>query len=299
MSNRVLTSLTAALVLLAIPVVRSAGQQSPPVQQPTPDLIPRDLVMALISYGPGMSGGDLRVGRAPDNIPPELIPPGAEVLGGMTQFENSVTILALPAPPDSASDILTAHLKAAGWAQPASVASAPVPRGGFVDSQGGMSSGMPNGVLCKGDAFVNVFTSYRRSGGSVVKLMYNSTARYSPCRPPEARMTSPFGDAPVPTLYSPEGALTTGGRGMSHSEDQVEMTTRLSTRMKAVEITKHYAAQMLKEGWTPLAAGDSEFFAGQMFRKVDDKGRTWHATLLTVARPDRSDRDISLRVSRR
>jgi hypothetical protein len=300
MFHRFGLSLTLTPLLVALPAgAQQPAQPSASAQsaQSGPELIPRELALALITYGPVGGGGDLRVGRAPDGLPPELIPAGAQVLGSISQFDNSIVVLTLPVPPDSASDLAAASMLAAGWTRPPT--SPMIQRGGFVDAQAMVGPSMSSGTLCKGEAFVNLAASYRRSGGSILKVMHTAGARYSPCRPPESRMGM-MSEIPVPTLYSPEGALTNGGGGVSRSgDDHAEMSTRLSSRMKPSEITRHYATQLLKDGWTPVAEGDTEFFAGQMFRKADDKGRVWHATLITVARPDRSDRDVSLRLSRR
>src|SRR3954468_21012850 len=117
-----------AIMLLAAPVMASAQPEPKPADPQ--DMIPRELAIALLSYSPGMEPNDIRVGKAPDDIPPELVPPGLQVLGSMTQFENSVIVLAAPQSPDSAIALIEAGLLGMGWTRP------PIPqnrpRQGFV-----------------------------------------------------------------------------------------------------------------------------------------------------------------------
>src|SRR4051812_5779880 len=89
----IMVSLTPELVP-AQPPARPVDSQEP---------IPRELALALLNLGPGMGGGaDIRVGKAPDDIPLELLSPGLQVLGSTTQFESSVIVLVSPQQPDSA-----------------------------------------------------------------------------------------------------------------------------------------------------------------------------------------------------
>src|SRR5690349_7536345 len=89
----------AVIILSVTPALAVAQSASkPPDAQ---DGIPRELVLALLNLGPGMGGADIRVGKAPDDVPPELLPPGLEILGSTTQFESSVIVLATREQPDS------------------------------------------------------------------------------------------------------------------------------------------------------------------------------------------------------
>src|SRR3954470_10616363 len=103
-------------LLVVVPVVAFAQSGAKPADQQ--DMIPRELAIALLSYSPGMAPNDIRVGRAPDDIPRELVPPGLQVLGSMTQFENSVIVLAAPQSPDSAIALLETALLGSGWTSP-------------------------------------------------------------------------------------------------------------------------------------------------------------------------------------
>ena len=90
----------ALAVVVVLPVLTGAQTTTTPVE--SQEMIPRELALALMSFSPGMSPENLRVGKAPEDIPPELVALGFQVLGSMTQFENSIIVFAAPQPPDSA-----------------------------------------------------------------------------------------------------------------------------------------------------------------------------------------------------
>jgi len=288
-----------SLTLLAVvPVVAFAQPGAKPADQQ--DMIPRELAVALLSYSPGMSPNDIRVGKAPDDIPPELVPPGLQVLGSMTQFENSVIVFAAPQPPDSAVALIEAGLLGSGWTKPPIPQSRP--RQGFVpanDLSGGYER--PD-IVCKGDAFASFSSTYRRSGGSIVKISYNRGARFSACKiQSQTDVTvyrNPMDDAPIPTLRAPEGSITKGdGGGMSGGMNSWTLSTRLSTKLKPGEVIAHYDKQMIAAGWTSLTDGTADNVAVHNYRKKDQKDRTWTATLFSMVIPDAMDQDVSLRVS--
>jgi hypothetical protein len=286
------------VTLFATPVLAGAQSGSQPADSQEP--IPRELAIALLSYSPGMAPNDIRVGKAPDDIPPELMPPGFQVLGSMTQFENSVIVFAAPQPPDSAISLFQANLLGVGWTKP------PIPqnrpRNGFVPANDfGGNYDRPD-LVCHGDAFASLTAAYRRSGGSIVKVSYNRGARFSACKaPPDANAyRSPFDDAPVPLLRAPEGSMTTtSGNSMGGGMGQVTLGTRLSTRLKAGEVVAHYDKQMIAAGWTSLSDGAADNVAVHNYRKKDEKDRVWIATLLSMVVPDGTDQDVSLRLTRR
>ena len=172
--------LVAGLVLCLAPPMLSAQQV--PKAPDSQDNIPRELVLALLNLGPGMAGGGgtILVGRAPDDTPPELIPPGSQVLGSTTQFENVVVVLTASQPPDSAASAFEAHLVRAGWTKPPAPPRPPLR--GFVSADAGQMGYEQPDIVCRGDSFVMFSASYRRTGGSLLKVTYNRGSRYSMCR---------------------------------------------------------------------------------------------------------------------
>src|SRR5574338_513366 len=103
------STFTRAAVTLAL-ISSLAAAQRPGSRSESLEPIPRELALALMSFGPGMSPNNLLVGRAPDDIPPELIPPGAEILGSVTQFEQRIIVLAVKETPDSAIGTMETRL---------------------------------------------------------------------------------------------------------------------------------------------------------------------------------------------
>ena len=287
-----------AVTLLAAPVV-VAAQPGPKAGDPQ-DMIPRELAIALLSYSPGMAPTDIRVGKAPDDIPPELVPPGLQVLGSMTQFENSVIVLAAPQTPDSAVALLEAALLGSGWTKPPVPQSRP--RTGFVPANDFSGGYDPPQIVCHGDAFASFSSAYRRSGGSIVKISYNRGSRFSACKTqPDVNVTrSSVDEPPIPMLRAPEGSMMSGGGGMmGFGNGNTMISTQLSTKLKPAEVVAHYDKQMIAAGWTSLSAGAADNVAVHNYRKTDDKAHVWTAILLSIIGPDEKAQDVSLRLSRR
>jgi len=289
----------AAITCLIAPALASAQTPTKPVD--LQDAIPRELALALLNLGPGMSGGaEIRVGKAPDDLPPELVPPGFQVLGSTTQFESSVLVLTATAPPDSAIALYESQILAAGWTKP------PVPQArpmrGFVSADA-MTGGyeQPN-VVCRGDSFANFTGTYRRTGGSILKVTYNRGSRYSLCKARQETGTSyrsPYEDAPIPLLRAPVGAMTSGGGGMTASDmNAFTLSTRLSTRLKAGQVVAHYDKQMREQGWSSISDGMLDFLAAHTYKKNDEQGRTWTGILFSMSFPDSLQQDVTLRIAR-
>jgi hypothetical protein len=296
MHSTISRSLTAIMLSLT-PAVIAAQAPTRPVDSQEP--IPRELVLALLNLGPGMGGADIRVGKAPDDIPPDLLPPGLEILGSTTQFESSILVLATPQQPDSAVSRYEAHLLAAGWTKPPAPQSRPMR--GFVSADVGQVAFDRPDMACRGEEFVTYTGTYRRNGGSLVKVTYNRGNRYSMCKPRQDVTTyrSPYDEAPVPLLRAPLGSITNDGSGMSSSGNNAfTLSTRLTTRLKTGELVAHYDKQMREQGWTSIGDGSLEFLAARTYRKNDDQGRTWTGMLFSVILPDSSQQDVTLKLTR-
>ena len=296
----VLWSFCALAGFSALPT--EVGAQVPPARDGPPELIPRDLVVALLTFGSGAGGSDLKVGKVPDDTPPEFVLPGAEVLGSMTQYENLVVVLGVRETPDSAVGVMQTRLLASGWTRPPMPSRQPALRG-FVAADVAVGFGMgdmPN-VLCRGDESVTLSSMYRSSGGSLLKVAFNRGARYSLCRQREGAMVhrSPLDEAPIPVLRAPPGSMMTSGNGTSASSDQVTMSTRLSTRLSPGDVIAHYDTQMRAAGWAPIGNGALEFLAARTYRKTDDKAQSWSAVLYSIKSPNARDQDVALTLSRR
>jgi hypothetical protein len=267
-----------------------------------PEMIPRDLVVALITFGPGSGATNLQVGKVPEDAPPELVPPGSQIVGSMTQFDNMVIVLGMPEAPDSAIGTMEARLLTSGWTRPPAPPVRNMPRGFVSSDYVTMGPGGAPGYLCKGDESVNLSSMYRAAGGSLLKLNYNRGGRYPMCRQQQRDETivrSPFDEAPVPILRAPPGAMmTSGGGGMSGSSDGVTVRGRLSTRLKPAEAVAHYDTQMKAAGWSPLGDGAVDFMAARRYQKKDERNRNWYGTLYAI-KGEGLDLDVALQLSRR
>ena len=287
----------AVIILSVTPAVTVAQSAAKPPESQEP--IPRELVLALLNLGPGMGGADIRVGKAPDDIPSDLLPPGLEILGSTTQFESSVIVLAAREQPDSAVSRYEAHLLGAGWTKPPAPQSRPMR--GFVSADVGQVTYDRPDMACRGEEFVTYSATYRRNGGSLVKVTYSRGNRYSMCKARQDVTTykSPYDEAPVPLLRAPLGSITNDASGMSaSSNDSFSLSTRLTTRLTAGELVDHYDKQMREQGWASIGDGSLKIVAARTYRKNDDQGRPWIGTLFSIAIPDSSQQDVTLKIAR-
>ena len=85
----------------------------------------------------------------------------------------------------------------------------------------------------------------------------------------------------------------------SVSSNAMTLSTRLRTRLKAVEVAAHYDKQMREQGWAPISDGAVDIVAARTYRKNDEKNRPWTAVLVSVTVPDGTDQDVSLRLTRK
>ena len=286
----------AVIMLSVTPAIAEAqtAAKAPDAQGP----IPRELVLALLDLGPFTRAADIRVGKAPDYVPSELLPPGFEILGSTIQNESSVIVLATRDQPDSALSRYEAHLLSAGWTKPRAPQGPPVR--GFVSADAGQSTYDQPNTACRGEEFVAYNATYRRNGGSLMKVTYSRTDRSSMCEARQDVTTyrSPYDAAPVPVLRAPFGAVTTDDNGMNaFGDNSFLLSTRLGTRLTPGELVDHYDKQMREQGWTSLENASLKFLAGRTYRTKDDEGRPWTATLVSIATPDSSQQDVTLRLS--
>ena len=287
-----------AVIILSVTPAITFGQSAakPPESQ---EPIPRELVLALLNLGPGIGGADIRVGKVPDDVPSDLLPPGLEILGSTTQFESSVIVLAAREQPDSAVSRYEAHLLGAGWTKPPAPQARPMR--GFVSADVGQVTYDRPDVACRGEEFVTYSGTYRRNGGSLVKVTYSRGNRYSMCKARQDVTTykSPYDEAPVPLLRAPVGSITTDGGNMSaSSNNSFSLSTRLTTRLTPGELVDHYDKQMREQGWASVGDGSLRILAARTYRKNDDQGRPWTGTLFSIAIPDSSQQDVTLKVTR-
>ena len=283
------------LTLALVPTLTLA--QRPSSVTESQDAIPRELALALLSFGPGVAPNNLVVGKAPEDVPPELLPPGAEIIGSLTLFEQKIIVLGVKESPDSSIGSMQARLVDAGWKEPP-----PAPdmnRAGFVPADAFASAGPRPNVVCRDNEVVTLTATYRRTGGSVLKVSYSKGQRYNACNVRREPYRSPYEGAPVPTLRAPAGSMSQGNGMGSSSEGDLQLTTKLATRLKPAEVVAHYDKQLIAAGWTSLTEGSADIVAVHTYRKSDDTGRVWTATLVSQTIPDAPEQAVSLRLNRK
>ena len=294
--HRTISRSLAVIMLSVTPAVAVAQSATKPPAAQGP--IPRELALALLDLGPSMGAADIWVGKAPDFVPSDLLPTGLEILGSTIQYESSVIVLATRDQPDSAVSRYEAHLLSAGWIKPRAPHGPPVR--GFVSADAGQGTYDQSNVACRGEEFVMYNATYRRNGGSLMKVTYSRINGNSMCEARQDVTTyrSPYDAAPVPVLRAPFGAVTTDDNGMSaFGDNSFLLSTRLGTRLTPGELVDHYDKQMREQGWTSLENASLKFLAGRTYRTKDDEGRPWTATLVSIATPDSSQQDVTLRLS--
>jgi len=291
-----------SLVVFMLSLTATAiGAQTPAKPPDSQEPIPRELALVLLNLGPGMGGADILVGKAPDDTPRDLLPSGLQILGSTTQFESSVIVLAAQEQPDSAVSRYEAHLLASGWTRPPSTSPQAAPVRGFVAADAGQATYDRPDMACRGDEFVTYSGTYRRNGGSLVKVTYNRGTRYSVCKARQdvTGYQSAYEAAPVPILRAPLGSMMPDGSGTSSSaNNSFALSTRLTTRLKPVEIVNHYDKQLREQGWSSVADGSFQLMAARTYRKNDDQGKAWIGLLLSIALPDTSQQDVWFKLTR-
>ena len=132
-----------------------------------------------------------------------------------------------------------------------------------------------------------------------------NAAQYSPCRPrmPEVRPEQlvrhvTVYDSIIPALQAPPRAQVRPA-GSSSGSNEWETQATIETTMPVAELVAHYAAEMRREGWEPVAdAAATPTAAVQVWRRTATDGRRWHATLSFAAPPDTRRYHATLRLQR-
>ncbi|MFL5384768.1 MAG: hypothetical protein ACJ8GN_19770 [Longimicrobiaceae bacterium] len=241
--------------------------------------VPRELVHALLFGAWGQPGPSIVVGRLPEEIPAGLLPPGANVVGGLSMSGAGTAVLTVPQPPAEAVSGWRAQLERAGWN--ASLLRFPADVAGF--------------GLCGPDhALLAATASARpRGGGSLLRLTVATAAlSASSCVPSstasDARPVAATGDLPFPQLHAPEGVPWSGGGGGSPEEGLHD--ARLHTARAPAELAAFYAAQLRQAGWNVTAPRADAAGATAWGEMRDAGGRPWRALLavLPVAAEERA-----------
>jgi hypothetical protein len=193
--------------------------------------VPAD-VMDLLLQGAITRDFELRVGSAPEGFPQAVLPEGTRLVAAAVSARGTTVVgtLARPAP-----EGIAGHERALGeegW-----ITVGP-PRQAFARG--------PELLLyvCRGTDFVTIGLLPREQGGQYVRAVHTRDER----RPCAARPGMSLSDVVVPTLLPPQGARVEGGSGGGNM-DAHYWTVRLHTSMRARDVLRHYANQLVAAGW--------------------------------------------------
>lgn len=292
----------AVLVHLAVAAGPAAAQRPEAGAGAPPDTapVPRELVAALFGgFGPRAAAPEITVGRLPGEFPPEALPDGAVILGGLVAPRRDAiagapqtAVARVPLPPVEALAAAERRIAGAGWRR----AEAGALRGGFVPAPTARPA-----TFCRDSVALTAWATPRPGGGSLLRLTLTSGARFAPCSigagPRRADLLARDWGA-IPTLHAPRDAVTLGGGSTAGGMDAREASTRLDVALAPKALLAHYAAQLRAAGWAlgaPLAAGA---VAAQAAEWRDAEGRSWHALLGVVALAGTREREVVLRLVR-
>jgi hypothetical protein len=237
---------------------------------PAQEQIPRELALALITYG-GSDGGEIIVGQ----IPPDLataftLPAGGRVLGSFVSLNYMQVVMTLPGGLDSAGAFARRSLVEHGW----------VPRPMPMMRMGGLQYGAQRNSLpatyCKPGSPDAITISTQFHGQTTLLRLTRNTGT-SMCD--ESRMSgfasSSFSTstgttssqfvgieqrmaempmATIPPLYSPgdvrASQVCRSPNGMNTQSQEQPLRTELSPQ----EVLAHYGRQLDSAGWKSVTA---------------------------------------------
>lgn len=243
--------------------------------QEAEETVPKELALALLCrFSPtGEESVELRVGTLPDDLPADLVPANARILGSMVQSRGSTVVAVVPEAPDQALASYRADRMAEGWEAP------PMgPRGGFVYS----ASTLP-AALCRDETYLAAAAAPWREGRTLLSITLSRDATRTPCDA-EMRRAERFPLEPValPALTAPSGAVQrpTGG---SAGNDHNEAVAAVESPLGAAELSAHYLTQLEREGWSLEEKVVGEDLALHRLRWRDDEGKEWAGVLVATA----------------
>ena len=274
---------TVASLLLLLATAPAAAQRAAATPSPMrSDSLPADVVAAIYVAGPP-EWLRLRVGALPPEIPPSIVPEGAEVLGSGVVNGQMITALLVRDSPEGARIAIEDRLLAAGWTRPSSPVQFYAPRG-FVSS--GERIHVQQQGLCGTSALLTHTVSPWPDGRALLRVTIVPTGTgYSVCNPvaggPPGRPMGMPNDSIMPELQPPPG-VPVQPRGSSGGN--ASWTSRAVVQQPAAtaDLLRHYAAQLRTAGWELVEEVPGRAVASQLWRRRVSEGTNmglWHATL--------------------
>jgi hypothetical protein len=265
-----------------------ASGRSPRVLELTgPELVPRELVAALLSgpYGPGPAG-EIFVGRIPDEMSFEVPEPvNARIVGALAQRSSGTLVFAVRERPLDAMKSYRELLRRTGWDD----------RGRERGSGFHPSEVVRPGTFCQGDdRSITTMAAEREDGETYLRVLYSETGRRSMCN--DARNDDmAWRRGPMPSLYPPKDAQVLDGN-VGGGRNYTQASARLKTELRPAQLIAHYAAQLRADGWAPRSEPSGTDVVGQTWRIEDRRGSPWIGALVAITVPDSPDRELIFRV---
>lgn len=250
----------------------------------------KELATVLLTGGTTDPG--LRIGHAGATLPPEVVEPGAMVLGSLEQGSVTRTVLVVQGTPDVVQRRLEDRLMAAGWVRPV----LPIRY-----AKGFAPEPLASSQLCKGDGSLRANATTRSGSESLVVLNFirgrgtecDAARRYAAAVPPE-----PYERNPMPPLYPPYGIRMemTGGGGSGG--DSWHSSASLETRRAPEDLLAHYAGQLRSAGWTEGEKSKTGAFIAQVWQYTDSAATKWSGLFIIAAPPEVVRRDLVFTIGR-
>lgn len=257
----------------------------------------RELALRLSTY-PGDPRNDdpqLLVGQLPDNIAiPVPLPENSRILGTLIRSTESIDVIVdCQLSPAAVLTFYKESLAASGWNELNEMHPA-MHGGGFVHS--GFPAFENRATYCKGpDGPAFSINAYERKQGLTdVRLDINFGNEYSPCRQPnrmQRRMAHHQMRNLIPPLEPPKGAKQQSGGG-GGGGDSWHSNATLDTEMQLDALAAHYAAQLLKGGWTQTGAGISGPLAWSTWTFQDEENEPWNGFFYILKRPGKERQHV-------
>jgi len=231
----------------------------------------------------------------PPGYPTELVPSGAQVLGGsLLDVRDALSlqalsgVFAMPSGTD-ARVAVRAMLTTAGYAVRVGSQTA---RGGFVQTAG---TDEPE-AWCKGSSTVLAAPVDSANTSVYAITVMGTLLGEQECSPAgDADISSHGLPQEIPSLAPPSGATWEGG-GQSWGGQRATTEARLRTTMSAAQVVAHYSAQLQRAGWSPTGAAAAVDGSALQRFAFQSGGVRWRATLIAMTVDD--DMEVELRFIR-
>lgn len=242
--------------------------------------------LATVLLTGGTSDAGLRIGLAGAALPPEVVEPGAMVLGSLEQGSVTHTVLVVQGTPDVVQRRLEDRLTAAGWVRPIF----PIRY-----ARGFAPGPLASSQMCKGEGSLSANATTRSGSESLVVVNFirgrgtecDAARRYAAAVPPD-----PHERNPMPPLYPPYGIRMdmTGGGGSGG--DSWHSSASLETRRAPEDLLAHYAGQLRSAGWSEGEKSKTGSFIAQVWQYTDSTATKWSGLFIIAAPPEVVRRDL-------